>query len=171
MTDVKLKEKSDDKTAEPVNPGGPDVIVGIDAICDYLKRGFTPTMDLIQKMKIPAKKNQENVWCLDVEKFQKWCREMDWNPWKDSDKDLARKNYRRDLMAAGPGFEIRGDLNVLEKNLGFSVTTLMEFMRFVNCPIEKIPGTNQYRVYENTWILFIQEHGPQKIRKDRSWAG
>jgi len=169
MQKSKTENSKNSTKKETANPGSREIIIGIDAIADYLKRGIQPTMDLILKVKIPAEKNQENVWTLDVEKFQKWCKALDWIPWEQSDKDLARKIYRRDLMAAGPGFKIEGDINHLSKNLGFSSVTLNEFQRFVNCPIQMLEG-NQFCVFENQWLLFIQEHGPRKIRKDRSWA-
>ena len=169
MQNAKTENGKNSTTKDNGPRGNSETIVGIDAIQKYLKRDFMPTMTLIQKMKIPAERNQENVWTLDVDRFQKWCKALDWNPWEQSDKDLARKIYRRDLMAAGPGYKIEGDINHLSKNLGFSSVTLNEFQRFVNCPIQKLEG-NQFCVFENQWLLFIQEHGPRKIRKDRSWA-
>jgi hypothetical protein len=143
-----------------------DTIVGIERIADALGvKSISTAQTYVQIYGLPAVKNSASVWELDLEKFQAWARDIGWTK-KMHESELRNRIHRKNLEAAGPGAEIKGSINILEKRLQKSMTTIFSLMRDHGeaCPIRKLPD-GQYRVFENEWTLFLMDIQPARRSK------
>jgi hypothetical protein len=141
-------------------------IVGIEKIGDLIGRSISTTSDYIKLYGMPAERNGQAVWELDLEKFRAWAKGIGWTP-KMHESELRTLMHRKNLKEAGPGQEIKGSISYLEKRLSRNMTTLLDLMRdHEGCPIKKLPD-NQYSVDENAWALFMLDiTPPRKTRRE-----
>jgi hypothetical protein len=142
-----------------------DTIVGIEAIAEALGVKSIATAQHYAKFYgLPAER-RNSVWEMDVDKFRAWAASLKWSP-KMHESELRGRIHRKNLEAAGPGAEIKGSINILEKRLQKSMTTIFSLMRNHGeaCPIKKLPD-GQYSVFENEWTLFLMDIQPARRSK------
>jgi len=142
-------------------------IVGIEAVADALGVKSIATAQHYAKFYgLPAYRTTASTWEMSVDKFRAWARDIGWTK-SMHESELRNRIHRKNLREAGPGNEIRGSINFLEKRLQKNMTTLFDLMRdHEGCPIKKLPD-NQYQVFENEWILFMMDITPaRKTRRE-----
>jgi hypothetical protein len=143
-----------------------EIIRGIEAIADALGVKSIATAQHYAKFYgLPAYRTTASTWEMSVDKFQAWARDLGWTK-KMHESELRGRIHRKNLEAAGPGAEIKGSINILEKRLQKSMTTIFSLMRNHGeaCPIRKLPD-GQYRVFENEWTLFLMDIQPARRSK------
>jgi hypothetical protein len=141
-------------------------IVGIEAIAEAVgSRSISTAQHYAKFYGLPAYRTTASTWEMSVDKFQAWARDLGWTK-SMHESELRNRIHRKNLEAAGPGAEIKGSINILEKRLQKSMTTIFSLMRDHGeaCPIRKLPD-GQYRVFENEWTLFLMDIQPARRSK------
>lgn len=123
---------------------------GIDEIMGYCKLSALDLIRLKRDFGFPIA-NEGGIYCIEITALNKWLKL--WNvldPLKISYSD-CEKLYLRRLEAKRPGEVITGDINAVCIKLKVSPATLMGLLSNEDCPVRRIPGTNQFRVNTKNW--------------------
>lgn len=134
------------------------MVKGIEKIGDLLGgKSISTTMEYVRFFGLPAKKNSQAVWELDVEKFKSWAASLGWTR-QMSESEIRVQVRKKALLEAGPGKVVEAkSLDALAKKLFSDVGRIQSYMRQSDCPIEK-QTDNTFKVDLHKWELFQIEH-------------
>jgi hypothetical protein len=154
--DTTAKDGPSPMTESKENVSG-EIIVGIEKIGNLVGRSMATTLDYIHYYKMPAEKNGQAIWELDLEKFRAWAAALGWTR-QMSESELEIQVRKKALQEGGPGKVIEANsLDALAKRLYTDTGRLNSYRKQIDCPIQK-NDDGTYRVDLNKWELFQIEY-------------
>jgi hypothetical protein len=164
------KAETGNQTENSSGAGCGDTIVGIEKIGDLLGgKSISTVQTYVRMYGLPAERDKNSVWYLDLEKFKSWAAALGWKPTMH-ESDLRLQVRKKALQKAGPGKTVEAkSLDALAKRLYSDVGRLQSYLRWENCPIQK-NDDGTFSVDQNKWELFQIQHrvGPYLLTGKRS---
>jgi hypothetical protein len=135
-----------------------EVVKGIEKIGDLLGgKSISTVQTYVRMYGLPAERDKNSVWYVDLEKFKSWAAALGWKPTMH-ESELRIQVRKKALVEAGPGKVIEAkSLDALSKKLFSDVGRLQSYLRWENCPIQK-NDDGSFKVDLHAWELFQIEH-------------